>query len=92
MINRAELIKDLENLLRKRVFAIVYNRNDDEGIQEGDETYFVHFLNEIIKKENIIDCVLILNGPGGNLKTSILCSQLLRDNINRYETFVPTQV
>jgi hypothetical protein len=40
----------------------------------------------------VLDCVLILNGPGGNLKTAILCSQLLRNNLKRYDTFVPTVV
>jgi len=90
--NRATLVIELEEIFRKRVFAIVYNRDSEEGIKDGDEKYFKHFIEEIIKKENVRDCVLILNGPGGNLKTSILCSQLLRDNLQRYDSFVPTVV
>src|SRR3989344_4583289 len=89
-INRATLVMELEEIFGKRVFAIVYNRNGEEGVKEGDEKYFKHFIDEIIKKEHVRDCVLILNGPGGNLKTSIICSQLLRDNLQRYDSFVPT--
>jgi len=92
MDNRASLIIELEKIFRKRVFAIVYNRYDEEGVKEGDEKYFKNFIDEIIKKEHVRDCVLVLNGPGGNLKTSILCSQLLRDNLLRYDSFVPTVV
>ena len=83
--NRATLVMELEEIFGKRVFAIVYNRNGEEGVKEGDEKYFKHFIDEIIKKEHVRDCVLILNGPGGNLKTSIICSQLLRDNLQRYD-------
>jgi len=83
-INRAELIKEIEDTFRKKVFAIIFNPKN------GDEIYFAHFIEQIIKKENIEDCILILNGFGGNLKTAILCSQLLRDSLKKYSVFIPT--
>ena len=89
-MNRAELILKLEELLGKRVFAMVYNPADEEGIKEGDEEYIEHFMEEILKKEGIRECILILSGFGGNLKTAILCSGLLRKNLERYSCFVPT--
>jgi hypothetical protein len=88
--NRAELIKEIEDIFEKRVFAIVFNPNYEEGLKNGDEIYFAHFIEQIIKKENIKDCVLILNGFGGNLKTAILCSQLLRNSLKKYSVFIPT--
>lgn len=87
---RLELIKSLESCLGKKVFAIVYNPDFEENISQGDEIYFSHFIENVIKKEKIKDCVIILFGPGGHLKTSILCSELLRKNINKYSIFVPS--
>ncbi len=89
-LNRAELIKELEEIFKKRAFAIIFNPNYEEGLKNGDEIYFSHFIEQIIIKENIKDCVLILNGFGGNLKTAILCSQLLRNNLKKYSVFIPT--
>jgi len=88
--NRAELVIELEKLFGKRIFAIVFNPAYEQGISEGDEISFQYFLEEIIKKENIKDCIIILSGFGGNLRTGILCSQLLRENISRYSILVPS--
>lgn len=91
--NRAELVLELEQLFRgKRVFAIVYSRDEScpGFIRPGDEYWFRHFIDEVLKKENVPECVIILNGPGGNVKTAILCSQMLRESLIRYDTLVPT--
>ncbi|MCX6741586.1 MAG: hypothetical protein NTX24_00195 [Candidatus Pacearchaeota archaeon] len=90
--NRAELISELEGLFKKRVFALIFNPGDDEGIKEGDEKYIFHFLKGMNKNHLPLDSVWIISGRGGNLKTAILCSELLRKNLKRYDTFVPTVV
>ena len=88
--NRAEMIQELEKFFGKKVFLIVYNPYKG-GINEKEEIYFGHhFIYEMLKKEGIKECVLILEGMGGNLKTAILCSGLLRQNLQRYAIFVPT--
>lgn len=92
-IKRIELIKKLEEHFRKPVFLITYNysTNPPNGfIEPGDEFYFRQFRDDVLK--GITDCVFILNGPGGNIKTAIACSQFLRDALIRYDCFVPTVV
>jgi len=91
--NRAELIAELETYFKKPVFLITYNYSSNPPIgfiEPGDEYYFRQFRDDVLKKDSIHDCVFILNGPGGNIKTAILCSQLLRDALLRYDCFVPT--
>lgn len=91
-INRAKLIFELEEYFKKPVFLLVYNYLDESGksfIESGDEFFFRQFREEVFKGK-ITDCVLILNGPGGNTKTAIACSQIIRDSALRYDTFVPT--
>jgi len=93
--NRADLTKELEGIFKRRVFAIVYNPYYDEnklGIQTGDEEKFGYFIEKVIKKENVKDCVFILNGFGGNLKSAIWCSEILRKNLDYYMSFVPTVI
>tara|TARA_Y100000034_G_C6892817_1_gene411056 strand:- start:682 stop:1470 length:789 start_codon:yes stop_codon:yes gene_type:complete len=90
--NRREIILELESLFGKRVFALIFNPTIEAGIEKGDEEYIMDFIEKIIKKENVKDCVLILNGFGGNLKTAILCSNLLRNNLGKYDCFVPSVI
>jgi len=90
MPNRALLIKELEKYFEKRVFAIIFNPSYGNGISEGDEVYFRYFIDEIIKKEKVTDCIILLSGFGGNLRTAILCSQILREGISRYSCFIPS--
>jgi hypothetical protein len=87
-LNRAELVTELEVIFNKKVFALVFHPGDEDGIKDGDEKYIYDFL----KNHNNcpLDSVWILSGRGGNLRTAILCSELLRKNLKRYETFVPT--
>ncbi len=87
--NRPDLIVDLENCFGKRVFAIIFNPEFEEGIKKGDEKYFYDFIQRMIVKENIYDCIILLSGFGGNLSTSIFCASLLRKYLKRYEVFVP---
>jgi len=92
-IKRITLIKELEEYFRKPVFLITYNYSSDPPkgfIESGDEIHFRQFRDEVLK--GISDCVFILNGPGGNIKTAIACSQFLRDALLRYDCFVPTVV
>src|SRR3989344_3766367 len=91
-INRAKLILELEDYFKKPVFLLLYNYLDESGksfIESGDEFYFRQFREDVIKNR-LPDCVLILNGPGGNTKTAIACSQIIRDSVLRYDSFVPT--
>jgi hypothetical protein len=94
-MNRAEMVSELEKHFKKRVFLIVYNYSSDPPkgfIEQGDEFYFRQFRDDVLKKENISDCVFIINGPGGNVKSAIACSQILRDSLIRYDCFIPTVV
>jgi len=91
--NRAELIKDLEMIFKRRVFAIVYNpyyEESKQGVQLGDQKPFTYFIENVIRKEKIKDCIFILNGFGGNLKAAIWCSDILRNNLDYYISFVPS--
>lgn len=91
--NRAELIKELEGIFKRRVFAIIYNPHYEEskrGIQLGDQKPITYFIENIIRKERVKDCVFILNGFGGNLKAAVWCSEILRNNLDYYMSFVPT--
>jgi len=91
--NRAELIKDLEGIFKRRVFAIVYNpyyEESKQGIQLGDEEPITYFVENVIRKEKTKDCVFILTGFGGNLKAAIWCSEIFRNNLDYYISFVPT--
>lgn len=90
--NRAELVKELEQLFNKKVFAIIFNPLRKEGIVEDDEFYFRDFVKRIIIKNKIDDCIILINGFGGNLRTAIACSEILRRNIDYYECFVPSAV
>lgn len=93
--NRAELLKELEDLFGQRVFLITYNYSSNPPIgfiEPGDELYFRQFREDVLKGGGISQCVFILNGPGGNIKTAIACSQILRDALLRYDCFVPTVV
>lgn len=93
--NRAELLAELETYFKKPVFLITYNYSSDPPIgfiEPGDEFYFRQFRDDVLKKNSIHDCVFILNGPGGNIKTAITCSQFLRDALLRYDCFAPTVV
>src|SRR3989344_410315 len=91
--NRAQLVSELEEHFGKRVFLIVYNYLSEPPkgfIEEGDEFYFRQFRDEVLKKESISDCIVIINGPGGNVKAAIACSEILRKSLIRYDCFVPT--
>lgn len=93
--NRAELTAELEIYFGKPVFLITYNYSSNPPIgfiEPDDEFYFRQFRDDVLTKKSIHDCVLILNGPGGNIKTAIACSQFLRDALLRYDSFVPTVV
>lgn len=90
IINRALLVQELEKELGKRVFAIVYNPSYEEGIKEGDQKYIYDFLENVIKKNHIEECVFIFSGFGGNLKTAILCSEMIRRGLKKYSIFIPT--
>lgn len=89
---RILLVKKLKEHFRKEIFVLTYNRFIEEGIKEGDEQYFMFFIEQVIKKRNIRDCVLIINGFGGNLKTALICSNLFRQNLNYYSCFVPSVI
>lgn len=89
-INRAKTILELEKIFNKPVFALIFHPGDEDGIKEGDEKYIYDFLKDPDKSNTPLDCVWILSGRGGNLKTAIICSELLRENLRRYDTFVPT--
>lgn len=91
-LSKEEMIIQLEEYFGKRVFAIVYNPIREEGIKTNDETYIAYFIEKVIKKENIRDCVIILNGFGGDFRTSLLCSSLLRKNLNYYSCLIPSVV
>lgn len=87
--NRAERVSELEEIFSKRVFVIVYDASQG-GIKLGDWIWFKsHFIDTVLGKEDK-NCIFIFEGIGGNLKTAILCSELLRKNIKRYSIFVPT--
>ena len=89
-INRAKIVKKLESDFKKRLFAIIFNPEYSEGIKEEDNEYFQHFIDNVIIKEDIKDCVILLSGFGGNLKEAILCSQMLRESIKKYSCFIPS--
>jgi len=89
-MNRIELIRELEEFFGKRVFAIVYNPGNEEGIKNGDERYFEGFIEKVIKKEDIKECIFILSGFGGNLRAAILCSEIIRKNLDKYSIIIPT--
>ncbi len=88
--NRLQLIAEIEDFFGKPVYAIVYNPSFEEGISEGDERYFSFFIEKILKPHKVKDCIIIMSGLGGNLKTSLLCSQILRNNLENYSVFIPT--
>jgi hypothetical protein len=87
-----EILSKLEEIFRKPVFVMVYNPFNEKGIAENDEIYIKWFIENIIKKKNIRDCAIILNGFGGDLKTALLSSQILRENLNYYSCFVPSVI
>ena len=89
-MNRVELIRELEGILGKRVFAIVYNPAIEDGIKEGDEKYFEDFIENVIKKKKLKNVIFIFSGFGGNLRTAILCSQIIRNHLNKYSILIPT--
>lgn len=89
-MGRVELIKELEEFFGKRVFAIIYNPGNEEGIKEGDEKYFQDFIEKVIKKEDIKECIFVLSGFGGNLRAAVLCSQIIRNNLEKYSILIPT--
>ncbi|MEK6844363.1 MAG: hypothetical protein AABX83_02955 [Nanoarchaeota archaeon] len=92
-LNRAQLILELEYHFNKKVFAIIYNPAYEEGIKEGDHRYFYDFIHNIIKDNNLpLDSIWIISGMGGNLKSAIACSDILRKSLKRYETFIPSIV
>ncbi|MDD5015371.1 MAG: hypothetical protein PHW73_09815 [Atribacterota bacterium] len=88
---RANILK-LEEYFGKRVFVLIYNPLNEKGIDINDETYIEWFLERVIKPEKIRDCVIILNGFGGDFKTAILSSSLLRENLNYYSCLVPSVI
>src|SRR3989344_263871 len=88
----AEILSKLEDFFRKPVFVVVYNPHNERGIAENDERYIKWFIESVIKKRNIRDCTIILNGFGGDLKTAVLSSQILRENLNYYSCFVPSVI
>lgn len=89
--NRARLVQELEKDLGKRVFAIIYNPSYHEGIKEGDQKYIYDFLENVIGEGQIEEeCIFIFSGFGGNLKTAILCSEMIRKKLKKYSIFIPT--
>ena len=90
-LERIKLIIELEQYFKKPVFLITYNYSTEpiKGfIEPGDEFHFRQFREEVLSGTS--DCVFIWNGPGGNIKTAIACSQFMRDALIRYDCFVPT--
>jgi len=87
-----KLIKKLETHYNKRVIAIVYNPEIKEGIKEGDDELFEFCKENILNKNNIQNCIVILSGFGGDLKTALICSSILRNNLKYYCCFVPSCV
>src|SRR3989339_583075 len=87
-----KLLFELEGYFKKRVFVIQYNPIIEKGIDLNDEVYIEYFIQEILKKENVRHCVIIFNGFGGDLRTAILCSSLLRKNLDYYSCFVPSVI
>ncbi len=87
-----EVLIKLEEHFRKPVFVFIYNPLNEKGIAEKDELYIRWFIENVIRKKNIRDCTIILNGFGGDLKTALLSSQILRDNLNYYACFVPSVI
>lgn len=78
----------LEDYYRTPIIAIIYNPYS-EGVSEEDIENFLSFINEVFTKENIKKCILILHGRGGFLTPALICSQLLRTNLNYYSVIVP---
>lgn len=82
----------LESYFKKKVIAIVYNPDLDQGIRPKDEILFEFFKERVVKQENLRDCIVILNGFGGDLKTALLCSCILRNSFKYYCCFVPSVI
>lgn len=85
-----ELTTKLEKIFGKRVISIMYNPEKKEGVQEGDEICIVSALEKEDSFEKLGRCVVVLNGSGGDFKTALLISYLLRKKISYYTCFVPT--
>ena len=86
------LIKELEEYYKKNVVAIVYNPYIEYGIKDGDDLFFEFFMERFFKKKAIKHSVIILSGFGGDLKASVLCSSILKENLDYYCCFVPSVI
>lgn len=87
---REELVKKLENLFGKKVIALIYNPENEEGIRKGDERYIRGFLEKENLSKNIDNCIVLLNGSGGDFETALLISYILRNNFPYFSCFIPT--
>lgn len=86
---RKILTTKLESIFSKRVISIIYNPAIEEGILPGDEYKLRDALNRINQNEIFDKSVIILGGSGGDFKTAILMSHLLRNRFSYYSCFVP---
>jgi len=84
-----ELTKKLQEKFGKKVISIIYNPSIEEGIQAGDEYCITTVIEREIKKQGTQNCVILLSGSGGDFKTALLMSHLLRNNLNHYTCFIP---
>ncbi|MFA5174208.1 MAG: hypothetical protein WC438_03430 [Candidatus Pacearchaeota archaeon] len=87
-----KLIEQLEAHFNKEVIFLIYDPRDEEGIKLQDEIFFEFIIERILKSNNLKECVLVLNGFGGDFKTALLCSSMLRNYLNYYICFIPSVI
>ncbi len=84
------LCRKLEELTGRRTIAIIYNPEYEEGIMEGDENFLMCAIQQETKFQKLNNCNVILSGSGGDFRTALLMSYLLRNKLAYYSCFVPS--
>jgi len=85
-----ESTKKLEKIYGMPVFCIVYNPKMEEGIKEGDEICLGCAIEQELKKGALNKCMILLSGSGGDFKTALLMSYLIRKKFDYYSCLVPS--
>ena len=88
--SRTALVRKLENFFGKKVILIVYNPEFEGGVVPGDERFIGWVIDKERKNEPINNCILILSGSGGDFKTALHSSYILRNWLSYYACFVPS--
>ena len=88
--NEQEICKGIENIkttlnISEEILLIYYNPSIENSMKKNDEKWLTSYLECL----NFKRCLVIPYGIGGNTKTGILMTYLLRRKFDRYSLFPP---